>query len=347
MYTIGQLARVTGLPVKTIRFYSDSGLLPPAERTAAGYRRYSDGDRARLELIRTLRDNRLGLEAIGKVVDREMDLAAAVALQLRTVEAQIRALQRVRAVLRAALAPGGPGVDYLGRLGKLAKLTAAERARLVDGFMDRVAEGIPMDQDWYAGLRRASLPDLPEDPSDEQLDAWLELAQLLSDPDYERRIREIGELFWTEVPPDFDRERFRAAQRETVKLARAAIEAGMPPGDPGVLPAVEALTSSSAEMLGRPDDAAFRVWLLELVERAAEPRAERYWELVAIINGWPRPSPSDTVSETYRWLHDGLRHLVDEERRPGPGPGGEPPPSPARGRAASRRHRPGRSGVDA
>jgi hypothetical protein len=37
-YRIGELARLSGLSVKTIRFYSDRGLVPPAERTGAGYR---------------------------------------------------------------------------------------------------------------------------------------------------------------------------------------------------------------------------------------------------------------------------------------------------------------------
>ncbi len=32
--TIGQLARRTGVPVRTIRFWSDIGLIPPTERTA-------------------------------------------------------------------------------------------------------------------------------------------------------------------------------------------------------------------------------------------------------------------------------------------------------------------------
>jgi DNA-binding transcriptional MerR regulator len=40
LYGIGELARLTGLTVRTIRFYSDSGLLPPTERTHAGYRMY-------------------------------------------------------------------------------------------------------------------------------------------------------------------------------------------------------------------------------------------------------------------------------------------------------------------
>ncbi|MGH2849634.1 MAG: MerR family DNA-binding transcriptional regulator, partial [Solirubrobacteraceae bacterium] len=53
-FGIGELSRLTGVPVRTIRFYSDSGLLPPAGRSEAGYRRYDDGAQAQLGLIRTL-----------------------------------------------------------------------------------------------------------------------------------------------------------------------------------------------------------------------------------------------------------------------------------------------------
>jgi len=38
---IGELARLTGLQVKTIRFWSDEGLVPPDGRTPASYRLYS------------------------------------------------------------------------------------------------------------------------------------------------------------------------------------------------------------------------------------------------------------------------------------------------------------------
>ena len=36
--TIGELAELTGLPVKTIRFWSDTGVVPPTARTPAGCR---------------------------------------------------------------------------------------------------------------------------------------------------------------------------------------------------------------------------------------------------------------------------------------------------------------------
>ena len=63
--SIGQLARRSGVSVKTIRFYSDAGLLPP-QRSSAGHRRYDSTDLARLTLIRNLRSLDVGLDTIGE-----------------------------------------------------------------------------------------------------------------------------------------------------------------------------------------------------------------------------------------------------------------------------------------
>jgi DNA-binding transcriptional MerR regulator len=56
--TIGQLAKQTGLTTKTIRYYEARGLLPEPERSAAGYRLYSEQDAERLVFIQ--RAKRLG-----------------------------------------------------------------------------------------------------------------------------------------------------------------------------------------------------------------------------------------------------------------------------------------------
>ena len=48
LLTIGQLARRSGVPVRTIRFWSDEGILPETDRSAAGYRRYGPDAVARL-----------------------------------------------------------------------------------------------------------------------------------------------------------------------------------------------------------------------------------------------------------------------------------------------------------
>jgi DNA-binding transcriptional MerR regulator len=58
--TIGELSRHSGVPVKTLRFWSDEGLLPPATRSRNGYRLYGEDATIRVDLVRTLRDAGLG-----------------------------------------------------------------------------------------------------------------------------------------------------------------------------------------------------------------------------------------------------------------------------------------------
>ncbi|MGS2648616.1 MerR family transcriptional regulator [Streptosporangium sp. LJ11] len=65
-YTIGRLARRTGLPVHTIRFWSDSGVVPPTGRSDGGYRLYDAAAVARIDAGLDLR--RLVLERAGRAL---------------------------------------------------------------------------------------------------------------------------------------------------------------------------------------------------------------------------------------------------------------------------------------
>ena len=50
-YSIGQVAGVTGVTVRTLHHYEDIGLLPASERTRAGYRFYNESGLERLQRI--------------------------------------------------------------------------------------------------------------------------------------------------------------------------------------------------------------------------------------------------------------------------------------------------------
>jgi MerR family copper efflux transcriptional regulator len=52
---IGEVARRTGLPVKTIRYYCDQGVLQPRARSESGYRLFDEENLAELTIIRSLR----------------------------------------------------------------------------------------------------------------------------------------------------------------------------------------------------------------------------------------------------------------------------------------------------
>ena len=66
---IGELAAAAGTTTKTLRFYEESGLLPPTERAANGYRDYGPGALARLDFIHRGRAAGLTLAQIREVID--------------------------------------------------------------------------------------------------------------------------------------------------------------------------------------------------------------------------------------------------------------------------------------
>lgn len=61
---IGELAKMTGCKVVTIRYYEKEGLLPEPERTGANYRLYGDEDIERLHFIRHCRHHGMKLSEI-------------------------------------------------------------------------------------------------------------------------------------------------------------------------------------------------------------------------------------------------------------------------------------------
>jgi DNA-binding transcriptional MerR regulator len=284
--TIGELSRRTGLSVKTLRFWSDEGLLPPASRSASGYRLYSQEALVRLDLVRALRDAGLGLDAIRRVLRRDMSLAEALRLQLATVEAHAASLQRVAAALRAALQRGDPDQSDVRRLCAVTRLSNEERKAVIEGFYARVSEGIPIDNAWQKKMIEASAPRLPDNATPQQLDAWIELAELVADPTFVEHMRENAKEVWGKA---VDLRALRDANDEAAKAAAAARAEGATPeseqGRAVVASFVEAVARAAGE---QPDDATFRGGLAERFRRH-DPRAARYWELVGIMNGTPSP----------------------------------------------------------
>lgn len=66
---IGELAETAGTTTKTLRFYEEQGLLPPAERTTAGYRDYTPGTISRIDFIHRGQAAGLTLAQIRQILD--------------------------------------------------------------------------------------------------------------------------------------------------------------------------------------------------------------------------------------------------------------------------------------
>ena len=67
--TIGAVARLAGISIRTLHHYDEIGLLAPGGRSEAGYRLYEDTDLERLQQILLLRELGFGLEEIARVLD--------------------------------------------------------------------------------------------------------------------------------------------------------------------------------------------------------------------------------------------------------------------------------------
>lgn len=307
LYSIGDLARRTGLTVKTIRFYADSGIVPPTDRSPAGYRLYDIDALARLDLVRTLRDLGLDLAAVRQVLDREASLPEVAAAHADALEVQIRTLRLRRAVLRA-VARRGSTPEEMDLMHKLAKLSVDERRRLISSFIDDTFGGLDANPDLVAMLRSA-MPELPDDPSPEQVDAWVELAELCQDPDFRASVRRMADYQAAERAQGDTtglHQELTDAVREQVGQALAA---GVGPDSPRATPVVASLMARYALVFDRPDDADLKRWLLTRLETANDPRAERYWQLLAVINGWPVP---ESLAPAFDWLLQALRAGVDQ-----------------------------------
>lgn len=309
---IGELARRTGLTVKTVRYYSDLGLVPEAERTLSGYRRYDATAVVRLDFVRTLRELGLDLATIRKVLERNLDLPTVAAAHADALGAQIRLLRVQRAALRA-LARREPTPQEVDRMNRIAQATADERRRLIEEFLDSIFDGVDVDPELAPQARefhqrmRSVTAELPDDPTDEQVDAWIELAELIRDPGFRERLREMGRRSFGsggQGTPPADAQRLATLVQEK---AGAAVAAGIEPASDAATPVVDELVGAYAESGGRADDAAYRRELLDQLELANEPRAERYWQLLATINGWP---PIAGVMHLWGWFVEALRARV-------------------------------------
>src|SRR6516225_2113019 len=107
---VGELARQTGLTVRTLHHYDAIGLLRPSLHTEAGYRLYTAGDIARLQQVLSLRQLGFSLDEIRDCLDRDgfspLEVISRHVARLRgQIEGQRKLCERLEALaghLRAA-----------------------------------------------------------------------------------------------------------------------------------------------------------------------------------------------------------------------------------------------------
>lgn len=96
LWKVGELAKLTGLTIRTLRFYDQIGLFSPSEYSDSGHRLYNEADLSRLQQILSLKELGLSLEEIKSVVTGgHFSPLEIVSLQITRLTETIRTQQKL------------------------------------------------------------------------------------------------------------------------------------------------------------------------------------------------------------------------------------------------------------
>lgn len=110
-YTVKQIADLSGVSQRTLRYYDEIGLLSPSKRTAAGYRVYGAEQLERLQQILLLRELNFSLQRIGEILcSEDYERREALELQAQLLQSKARHYERLAQMARdQALGKKGKG----------------------------------------------------------------------------------------------------------------------------------------------------------------------------------------------------------------------------------------------
>ena len=295
--TIGDLARRAGVSTRTLRFWADEGLVP-CDRTATGYRSFGAEALPIVGLIRVLRELDVDLATVRSILDGRRELPAVLAAHADVIDARITQLRFQRSVVRAVASIPRPTSQEVQIMHDLANLTAVQRRRIITDLVDEVFAGLDEPRP-VAEKMRAATPELPDDPTPEQVAAWFELAQLVEGPAFRARVREMAVAAASDPADDAGGPELAAA---VVEHAGPAVAGGVDPASPQAAAVV-------ARILEAIPPVRDRAALADRLARFTDARVERYWALVGRVNGWPAwPS----AIPAFEWFVAALRSTQDD-----------------------------------
>lgn len=194
---VGELAKRTGLTVRTLHHYDEIGLLHPTGRSDGNYRLYGAADVARLHAIQALRGLGLALDEIGRLIaSGGADLQAIVTRQMEALDAQIRSASELRqrlAFVQAKYAAGQtPGFeDWLETLSLMttgARYFSADEMQVIFGNWGAVeAQWMRLVADVRAAMDVAAAADTPQVQALAQ--RWMGLMHEWMGGDFDRMVR--------------------------------------------------------------------------------------------------------------------------------------------------------------
>ena len=112
MMTVHEVSRISGVTIRTLRYYDRIGLLCPAARTEAGYRLYDEADLMRLQRILLLRELEIPLRDVARLLEcPEAEQREAIGQQVKLLELKKERTEKLIAFARR-LSKGEETMDF-------------------------------------------------------------------------------------------------------------------------------------------------------------------------------------------------------------------------------------------
>lgn len=102
LFSIGETAQMIDSTVKTVRYYDEIQLVKASFVNNRGYRFYTTEAIWRLQLVKTLRELRFGIEDIKKLLSGEIPMETSLDWQIETLQTEVQALNGMIAILNNA-----------------------------------------------------------------------------------------------------------------------------------------------------------------------------------------------------------------------------------------------------
>lgn len=103
VYTVGEMAKLLGVPASTLRYYDKEGLLPFVERSPGGIRMFQEKDYEWLQIIECLKKTGMPLKDIRTYIDMAMRGDETIEQRLKMIEKQRQAVRAQMAELQKTL----------------------------------------------------------------------------------------------------------------------------------------------------------------------------------------------------------------------------------------------------
>ena len=103
VYTVGEMAKLLGVPASTLRYYDKEGLLPFVERSPGGMRMFQEKDYEWLQIIECLKKTGMPPKDIRTYIDMAMRGDETIEQRLKMIEKQRQAVRAQMAELQKTL----------------------------------------------------------------------------------------------------------------------------------------------------------------------------------------------------------------------------------------------------